>query len=179
MNHTNTRRIALTTFLVAITSGGCAADGEARRVELDPNLAVDVASLRCTAPESACKPIEIAIASFGSSYELDTQLAGAWQFCGGAEDRGLFGAGLELTPDRELYVLEPATDGSCRRTTVAPAADWYTFDISEQNPSGTYQLVLAWRRDGSTTSFVPKFSSSASGLIDGFGGFEFRKLAPH
>ena len=86
---------------------------------------------------------------------------------------------VELTLERELYVLEPAADGSCRRTTEAPAADWYTFDISEQNPWGTYQLVLAWRADGSTTSLVPKFSSRTSGLIDGFAGFEFGKLGQH
>jgi hypothetical protein len=162
------------TILVVMLLGAC---GESEgTVALDPDLAVDVTTFSCAAPETPCMPGPIAIDRFGSSQELDTMLAGAWRFCGGGQDTDLFGAGLELTPDRELYVLEQAADGSCRRATPTPSADWYTFDISEQNPPGTYQLVLAWREDNSTTSLVPKFSRKATELADGFFGFEFRRL---
>lgn len=169
---TNTMRIVLTAVLIA----GCAPDGQ-QLPQLNPNLAVDVASLRCDTPASGCAPTAIEIHTFGSQFQVETRLAGAWQFCGGADDKGRFGAGLELTPDHELYVLQPAEDGSCRRATEGSPADWYTMDISEQNPQGTYELVLAWP-DGWSTLLVPAFSRSTSRIVDGAIGFEFGKLHP-
>ncbi len=159
-------------LLGALAVAGCAADD----TTLDPSLAVDVTTLRCAIPAAGCEPAQIAVDSFSSQAQVDTRLAGAWRFCGGADDRGTFGAGIELTPERTVFVLVEAADGSCRRSTEAPAATWYTFDISEQNPAGTYQLVFDWNDGRGTTSLVPTFSSSALGLVDGFAGFEFHRL---
>ncbi len=158
--------------LTVLTFAGCASD----EAELDPGLAVDVTALRCAMPATGCAPGPIVVDSFGSQFQVETRLVGAWRFCGGADDRGTFAAGVELTPDRHMYLLVEAADGSCRRATEAPSADWYTLDISEQNPPGTYQLVFDWRDGSGTTSLVPRFTGSSLGLVDGFAGFEFHKL---
>ena len=157
-----------TTVLLVMLASAC---GDSESTELDPALAVDVTTLSCAAAATACGPTSVALASFGSTHEVETLLAGAWRFCG---DHEVLRAGVELTPIHEVFVLEQAADGSCRRATTAPAGDWYTIDISEQNPPGTYQLVLDWH--GATMSLVPRFSKKAMAFHDGFFGFDFRRL---
>lgn len=92
--------------------GACAGAPE---VAIDPALAVDISLLSCAPDVNACKPAEYPIERYDSEKQLDIRLVGAWRTCGVAADRGpydrnIFGAGVELTPSREMFVLVAAAD---------------------------------------------------------------------
>ena len=149
---------------------GCAGDPAP-----DPEPGIDITSLTCVPQRGQCVVRPVELATFDSERALERRLTGAWLFCGGREDNGRFGAGVELTPAHRFHILEASADGSCARSDrPIDRGDWYVLDISEQNPEGTYQLVLDY--DGGTTSLVPTFTGELRGLVDGFAGFRFAAL---
>ena len=139
-----------------------------------PTPPVDVTTLSCRAVPDACGAHGTVVDdSFASDRDIERRLFGVWRFCGG-DDSGHLADGIELTRDRRLYFLTTAADGSCQRRDDHPGT-WYVWDISEQNPAGTYQLVLD--EEASVISLVPAFTAAPVVLVDGFFGFEFARLS--
>lgn len=138
-----------------------------------PVPAVDVTKLRCAAPPACDDTERAAIDTYPSGSDLEARLVGAWWSC---QAPGLFGTGIELTPDREVYELAEAADGSgaCARV-GQPIAAWSVLDISEQNPAGTFQLEFDWA-DGRWSAIIPTFTTDVRRLDDAFNGWRFARL---
>lgn len=138
-----------------------------------PVPAVDLTKLRCAAPPACDATDPAAVDRYPSAEDLEARLVGAWWSCAAP---ARFGAAIELTPDREVFVLAEATDGSgaCARVGQAIAA-WSVLDISEQNPAGTYQLNVDWS-DDSWTGIVPTFTTDVRRLDDSFNDWRFARL---
>jgi hypothetical protein len=138
-----------------------------------PVPAVDVTTLRCAAPPACDDTDPATVVRYPSGSDLEARLVGAWWSCAAP---AVFDRGLELTPDREVFVLTDAADGSgaCARAGAA-IATWSVLDISEQNPPGTYQLNINWN-DGAWTGIVPNFSADVRRLDDAFNQWRFARL---
>ncbi len=144
-----------------------------------PVPAVDVTKLQCAAPPACTDGTPATVVAYPSDSDLEARLVGAWWSC---QPSALYGTAIELTPDREVFALAEATDGSgaCARTGRA-VATWSVLDISEQNPAGTYQLEFAWA-DGRWSVIIPTFTPDVRRLDDDFNDWRFarlqRRLAP-
>ncbi|MBK7074996.1 MAG: hypothetical protein IPH44_22115 [Myxococcales bacterium] len=138
-----------------------------------PVPAVDVTTLRCAAPPACAATDAATVDSYPSASDLEARLVGAWWSCAAPT---LFGRGIELTPDRQVFELAAATDGSgaCARTGPAIAA-WSVLDISEQNPPGTYQLEFHWA-DGRWSVIIPTFTTDVRRLDDEVNAWRFARL---
>lgn len=138
-----------------------------------PVPAIDVAKLRCEVPPACGDAAAATVERYPSADDLEARLVGAWWTC---DAPSIFGRGLELTPDREVYLLTEAPDGSgsCQRTTDQPIGAWWVFDISEQNPAGTFQLDIDW--GGRVSLMVPTFTADVRRLDDAFNRWSFARL---
>lgn len=138
-----------------------------------PVPAIDVTTLRCAAPPACATTDPATVDAYPSADDLEARLVGAWWSCAAPT---LFGAAIELTPDRQVFALAEAADGSgaCVRTGPAIAA-WSVLDISEQNPAGTYQLEFAWA-DGRWSVIIPTFTTDVRRLDDSFNDWRFARL---
>ena len=162
-----------------VAAAGCSESTTTPEPGPVPVPAVDVTTLRCAAPPACATTDPATVDSYPSADDLEARLVGAWWSCAAP---AMFGAAIELTPDREMFALAEATDGSgaCVRT-GPPIAAWSVLDISEQNPAGTFQLEFDWA-DDRWSVIIPTFSTDVRRLDDSFNGTRFarlqRRLAP-
>lgn len=155
----------------------CAA-GFACDVDKDECVAPTVQQLeaptmnRCTRTAPECDVREnFLIDSFDSDRQLASLLEGRWLVCEGTPlaDNEPDLIGYEFDGDGRFYRIVKNEADECERDYgFEREGTWYLIDISEQNPPGTYQLVLDWT-GGGTGGMVPSFSLEPRKMHDGFG----------
>lgn len=166
-------------FMLGWLAAGCTEAATTTTPGPVPVPAVDVTKLQCAAPPACGATDPATVDSYPSADDLEARLVGAWWSC---QPSALYGTAIELTPDREVFALAEATDGSGACARIGPAiAAWSVLDISEQNPAGTFQLEFAWA-DGRWSVIIPTFSTDVRRLDDSFNDTRFarlqRRLAP-
>jgi hypothetical protein len=154
--------------LVVASLAACSSNDPIVTVEED--LGKGLGDCPATPPECAI-PASGIHNTFASAAQVERELAGVWLRCPSTEAYPPAPQihGFELRASHHYSVVLNDGAGHCSRGKgFGMEGTWEVVDISEQNPNGTYQLVL-WIAGGGSSSMVPSIAQEPRLMHDGGG----------
>jgi hypothetical protein len=136
-------------FAIPVMLGGLLAGCQ---LQEDPPVEPEAGHLEPLLVECQDLPVECAEpgvglrSTFDSADEFAGLLVGAWLHCEASPEPYQAIRGYEIRSDHALYALVEDSTGLCvRGFDTDLRGHWSVFDISEENPPGTYELALSPR----------------------------------